>query len=167
MWYALYCPSKEEELIRSCREKLDGRILRDTFQFTFEQMRRYEGRWHTETKKLFPDYIFLESDDAKGLSGALEQYRDFVKIMESGTLLIPVEKEEEEALRSLCGREHHLRMSRGIVRGGAATVTEGPLVGRENMIRRIDRHKRLAFLTGMPGMNGKCIRAGLEIVEKN
>ena len=35
-------------------------------------------------------------------------------------------------------------MSRGIIREGNAQVTDGPLKGMENRIRRIDRHKRLA-----------------------
>ena len=85
-------------------------------------------------------------------------------------ILTPIEKDEEDFLRSLCGREHHSALSKGYIREGHTYVTEGPLVGKEAYIQRIDRHKRLAELSlpsgsgGMDAPRKMCV--GLEIVEK-
>lgn len=39
-----------------------------------------------------------------------------------------------------------ISMSTGYIKDGTTHVTQGPLQGREKFIRRIDRHKRLAWL---------------------
>lgn len=40
-----------------------------------------------------------------------------------------------------------ISMSTGYIKDGRTYVTKGPLQGREKMISRIDRHKRLAKLS--------------------
>ena len=174
MWYVLYCPNqKETEVIRSCRRRLSAQALTDAFVLTYDRMRRYEGAWHTERKPLFPDCVFLESGDEESL---VKELGEIGKQPESsGTkngypALVPVQKEEEAFLQSLCGSERHSALSKGYIRDGHTCVTEGPLVGKEAYIQRIDRHKRLAELS-LPSGNGRmdvprkmCV--GLEIVEK-
>ena len=51
-------------------------------------------------------------------------------------------------IRDSGGTEHYVPMSRGIIRDGVTIVTEGPLVGNEARIRKIDRHRRLAKIEG-------------------
>lgn len=169
MWYVLYCPkTNEEDILQSCKKNISGTVLKDAFLLTYERMKRYQGSWHLEKEKMFPDYIFLESDDGEGLYQELEPYRLAVQPVESGydKILLPVESEEEQLLQELCGNERNMSMSKGIIRSGITQVTEGPLKGKEHMISRIDRHKRLAFLK-MPGFSaGAALKAGLEITEK-
>ncbi|MCC8137092.1 MAG: hypothetical protein LIO76_03350 [Clostridiales bacterium] len=64
-------------------------------------------------------------------------------------------------------------MSKGIIRDGLAHVTEGPLIGQDNRIVRIDRHKRLAWLKVSDDASRNFTRdstsvlvAGLEITER-
>lgn len=169
MWYALYCRGRNEEtVLASCKRNINQQILKDAFLFTCERMRRYEGAWHLETVKLFPDYVFLESEDGEALSGELEQYRLFVQVMEekSDSMLLSVQKSEEQFLSELCGGGHHLAMSKGVIRGGIPFITQGPLRGKEQMISRIDRHKRLAVLRSPALLQGLGMKAGLEITDK-
>ena len=82
-----------------------------------------------------------------------------------------VKKEEKQFLQGVCGISHNLGMSKGYIQNGQTCVTEGPLQGREKLIRKIDRHKRLARLI-IPGRNAFGdsnleICAGLEIVSKS
>lgn len=113
---------------------------------------------------MFPDYVFLESEDEKRLSEELEQYRPFLTALGESNTLIPVYKEEEEFLRGLCDESYHSRMSKGYIRDGNTYVTEGPLQGKERQIRKIDRHKRLAKLE-LPGRFHN-VNVGLEIYNK-
>ena len=76
----------------------------------------------------------------------------------------PVHREEEQFLRGLCDGTHHSGMSRGYIQDGHTHITEGPLRGKERLIRKIDRHKRLARLE-MPG-NLRDVNVGLEIYSK-
>ena len=133
-------------MIQSCRQHLSREALKDVFCLTYDRMRRYQGSWHVERQNMFPHYIFLESENEKQLREELEEYRDFVTLLEDKESLIPVRKEEEQFLQGMCEEAHHFGMSRGYIQDGQTCVTEGPLRGRERLIRKIDRHKRLARL---------------------
>ncbi len=149
--------------------------LRDAFVLTYDRMRRYDGSWHTERQPLFPDYVFLESADAKQFVREMKQYQDVFQILGDDDGPIPVAPEEERFLRNLCGPDHHSKMSRGYILNGETHVTEGPLRGKESLIRRIDRHKRLARLEMPERMlqifleKGRIreMNVGLEIVAKS
>lgn len=113
---------------------------------------------------MFPHYVFLESEDRERLFGELKQYEKILTVLGEQDTLVPVYREEEQFLRSLCGESHHSGISKGYIRGGCTHVTEGPLRGKERLIRKIDRHKRIAKLE-MPG-SLRNVNVGLEIYEK-
>ena len=163
----MYCQGQDEqEIIHSCRQHFTKKALKDVFMITYDRMRKYEGKWHTEKSSLFPNYVFLESEDPACLKEELEQYENIVQVLGEKNELISLSKEEEIFLRSLCVEEHHFPMSKGYIQNGCTYVTEGPLRGKESFIYKIDRHKRLArlkvpFTAGVRNMS-----MGLEIVSK-
>ena len=174
MWCILKCrPGRPEEIMASCRRKIPADILQDIFTFTCDRMKRYQGSWHIEKTSMFPDYVFLETGNIRALSECLEPYRESVCILsdpaEYHGMLRRVSPEEEELLRRLGGQEHHLGISQGYIRDGITHVTQGPLVGMERKIRRIDRHKRIAWIdypTDGSGSPRAPFTAGLEITGK-
>ena len=118
-------------------------------------MRRYEGVWHLEEKTFLPDSFVVEKEE-NALLDELPRRK-----------VIPLNREGQTFLQEFCDSDHHIALSKGRIRNGKTEVLSGPLRGREHLISRIDRHKRLAQLN-VPGMEpvGKlCV--GLEIVEKD
>ena len=162
----VYCSNqKEHEFIHACKQHLEKEALRDAFVFTCDRMRRYEGAWHLECQPLFPGYVFLESENEKQLAEELKKYPGISKVIQDGRQLIPVEEVEKAFLKNLCEAGHHSGMSRGYIQDGRTYVTEGPLKGKEYLIRKIDRHKRTAQVE-LPAGTGGRIQVGLEIVAK-
>ena len=73
---------------------------------------------------------------------------------------------ETPYLKDMCKEGYLVGMSKGIIRKGVLIVTSGPLEGREEIIRKVDRHKRTAEIEiPFPGKR-KCLTVGLEIYEK-
>ena len=168
MWCVVKCRAgKAGEIMELCRQSLSRELLQETFQFTHDRMRRYEGSWHVECEQMFPEYVFLKTEDPAALKKALKPYQDLVQLLEDGTLLQRVDPEEEKLLRLLGGKEHHLNISQGYIRDGVTYVTGGPLVGLESRIRKIDRHKRTAQIETTDDGLGNFFTAGLEIVSKS
>ncbi|MCC2256046.1 antiterminator LoaP [Ruminococcus sp. CLA-AA-H200] len=168
MWCVLKCHSgKAEEIIASCSRNISDDILHDIFVFTYDRMKRYQGSWHVEKQQMFPDYVFMETEDAAALAESLEPYRRFVHILEGADMLQRIEPEEELFLRRLCGHDHHLKMSEGYIRNGITHVIRGPLVGMERRIRKIDRHKRIASIAIPAKGAERAMPAGLEITAKS
>lgn len=68
-------------------------------------------------------------------------------------------------------------ISAGVIEGGVLRVTAGPLRGLEPLVRRVDRHKRLAWIDFAPeasaaaslGLSSTAgqIAVGLEVVAKS
>lgn len=162
MWYAFQCEKgQEESCLQICKAQLNKAILRDAFLLTYEKMRKYEGSWHVETVNMLPEHIILDCYDSEMLSKEVE------KLPIEKKSLRTISEEERNFLQGLCGQSKHLAMSKGVISGGVTRVTEGPLVGREALFRKIDRHKRLVFLINPDQGLGCDVKVGLEIVEKN
>mgnify|MGYP004488466165 CR=1 FL=1 len=151
-----HCPGIDTRtLLQDYKEKIPNNAYSDVFVPTYDQMKRYQGAWHIEQKPVFPEYIFLESDQKTS-------YTD--EYVTESSLLLP---EQEKLLRNLFGKEGHIPMSVGYIKDGCTHVTAGPLQGKEDLIRKIDRHKRLAKLEFAIGDVSKELYAGLEIISKS
>ena len=153
IWYMLHCvKGQEEEAVQKWKQQ-DSTAKAQAFLFTFERMKRYEGSWHSLHAPLFPGMFFLESE---------------TDCVPRDQELVPVDEETEAFLRRLGGADHYVPMSRGIIRDGVTIVTEGPLVGNEARIRKIDRHRRLAKIEGPSELwQNEGFWTGLEITSKS
>lgn len=60
-----------------------------------------------------------------------------------------------------------MSLSKGHIREGRTHVTQGPLQGKEALIRKIDRHKRLVRLEVPAGEGTQTLYVGLEIISKS
>lgn len=157
------CCSGQEpsEIIHTYREKFSEDAVDEVFVPTYAKMKRYQGEWHVEQGILFPGYVFLESKDTDAL---LSEMKNVDALEHPMICLLP---EQEAFLCKVLGKEKHLGLSKGYIKDGCTYVTQGPLQGKEKMIRRIDRHKRLAKLEIPVGDDKKEMYAGLEIVSKS
>lgn len=143
IWYLLKCPEgSETDYVKECQ---------DIIRFRYQRMLRYGGSWHLENRTLLPGCIFLSEKRAVKLKERLR------------TSLIPCEISQ---LKSLCSEENLIEMSEGIIKNGVPIVINGPLKGRECLIRRIDRHKRTAEIEVLLAGKEARIVVGLEICEK-
>lgn len=154
-------------LVTLLGEQISKNVLKDVFIFSYERLKRYEGEWHLEQSLMFPGCVFMESDKPEMLSENLRRYQSFLGHLDRHYALVPVGIEEERLLKSLYGSGHLLPLSKGYIRDGITYVTEGPLRGKEKMICRIDRHKRIARLNTVFSKKRQELTAGLEIVSKS
>ena len=115
---------------------------------------------------LFPGYVFLVSDEKEKLFFELKRIIGLTKLLGTGETIVPLTDEEVNFLLRFGGKEQTVEMSEGIIENDRVVVTSGPLKGNEGLIRKIDRHKRKAWLE--IEMFGRTVemQVGLEIVGK-
>lgn len=58
-------------------------------------------------------------------------------------------------------------MSEGVIEGDVVTILSGPLMGRTSTIRKIDRHKRMAWVEVEMFGRTMLVKMGLEIKRKS
>ncbi len=73
---------------------------------------------------------------------------------------------EPPYMKKLCQKDNLVVMSKGIIKDGKPIITNGPLKGHEELIRRIDRHKRIVDIEIPLGAWKTQVTVGLEIYKK-
>ena len=136
---------------------------------TYDCMKKYQGSWHMEQKPVFKNCFLIECRDRNDLADMLNRLKYAETFVENITAnAIALLPEQEVFLRNLMMPEtKKISMSTGYIKDGRTYVTKGPLQGREKMISRIDRHKRLAKLRFAAGNTDRELCAGLEITSKS
>lgn len=102
-------------------------------------------------KPLFPGYIFVATD--KDFKEFRKFYQQFIAIREGCVKLLRY-KDEVEALypherafiERFVNKDRIIDSSIGFIEGDRIRIVEGPLIGNESLIKKINRHKRTALI---------------------
>lgn len=168
LWYVIQVRTGSEENIRIQCEKFieDKTVMEACFIPYYEEKKRFQGRWNLQKKILFPGYIFIITRDAVGLHEALKQVMGLTRILKTGETIIALTQKEVAFMERFGGPKQIVGMSEGVIEGSQIIISSGPLQGLEGYIKKIDRHKRKAWVE-LP-MFGRLqkVEVGLEIVRK-
>ena len=80
--------------------------------------------------------------------------------------MIPIYPDEKQFLKIIQNEEHLTAMSKGIIICDKVIVEEGPMCGLEALIKKIDRHHRIAEIESEIFGRKARMRVGLEIIRK-
>lgn len=142
-------------------------LVRECFIPRYEAMRRWRGQWHKRNELLVPGYLFVDTADAAALASELRSVPAFTKLLGNDERFIPLEPDEAAWLGAFTSVGNRVvEMSSGVMEGDEVVVLNGPLMGHEASIAKIDRHRRHAYLTVRICGREKQIKVGLEIVAK-
>lgn len=167
MWYVVQVRSGTEHNIRiQCNKKIPDTIMERCFIPYYEEKKKQNGSWNTLQKILFPGYIFMITEDVEKLFFHLKTIEGMTKLIGTGNDIIPLTEEEIIFLQRLGGDEQIVSMSEGIIEGTQVIITSGPLMGMEGLIKKIDRHKRKAWLDLELFGRMQQVEVGLEITRK-
>lgn len=166
--YVLQVPGGRECVARDLLEKLIGDSVGECFVPLYERMRRRDGGWVREAQRLFPGYVFITTNDIDNVAQRLRELPFFAKVIGGhDEAYVPLMPEEVAWLQALTNVESHtVELSTGVIEGDEVKIWKGPLKGQEAKIRKIDRHKRLAYVEMHMFGRTKVIKVGLEIVSK-
>ena len=167
MWYVIQTQTGKEELVRQliCN-MLPAESFEDCRILYYEAERKYRGIWRMEQRRVFPGYLFLITEQIGEAQSYLRRIPEMTRLLGSENLAMPITEAEADVLQQLCGEDGNAAMSSGIQIGDQILVKQGCLKGMESRIRRIDRHKRRAWIELELLGEQRLVEVGLEIVEK-
>ena len=191
MWYVIQVQTgREEQIIDEARKYQVQEYFDSMFAPHCVRKKKYLGQWHREQEILFPGYLFVITSQPEELYQALKRVPKLTKLLGTGEKWTPMTKEDIAVVKRLSGKQLSgnteaaarqqgrktgqnaqedswlMDFSEGYIQGEKVIVTKGPLKGMESKISRIDRHKRLAWLTVELFGRTVELQAGLEIVRK-
>lgn len=169
-WYVLHVPEGREDAVASkCRQLLGSDILEDCFVPKYEKYLKREGVWRVVVNPMFSEYVFVATRDVHALSKALARLSFPAPLVgRRGRSYAPLSPFVQEWLESTLDDAHVLRASEGCIENGILQVKQGPLRGCEGRVRKINRHKRMAYLRFDEGDGESCVlQAALNVPVKN
>ena len=167
MWYVVQTRTGTEESIQiQCQKNVSAEVLERCFIPYYEEQKRIRGEWTTQRKVLFPGYVFMITENVESLYEELKTIIGLTKLIGTGEEIVPLQEEEINFLESFGGEKQVVEMSRGIIEHSQVKVLSGPLQGKEGYIRKIDRHKRKAWLELEMFGRTQSVQVGLEVVAR-
>ena len=166
--YVLQVTGGQEDRVAKMIDKYVGEgIVRECFIPRYEVMRRVRGGWHKCTETLVSGYLFVECDNAGALAEELRSVPAFTWLLGNDDIFIPLNADEVSWLNAFADTgERVVKMSEGVIEGDKVIVLNGPLMGYEGMISKVDRHRRIAYLDMHILGRTNTVKVGLEIVNK-
>ena len=156
MWYVIQVVGGQEHAVIHQIEKLtDETTYASCFIPQYEVKKKYGGVWKYRQEVLFPGYVFVDTKTPEDFRKELNKVSRMTKLLHDGNE------------RFIGDDDHVMKMSEGIIEGDEIVVLKGPLMNHLGLVKKIDRHKRLAYLEIMMCGRKTTIKAGLEIVKKH
>ena len=146
MWYVIQVyTGMEAEICEKCRARImeEGE---DVFVPLAERMTKVNGERTLVTSRLFPGYVFVETDRIEDFHVRLRQIKAMTKVLKVGEKMVPIYPEEEARLKKLCGDAHVAKYSEGYIEGDTLIITDGALKDFQGKVKKILRHKRLVVM---------------------
>lgn len=113
-----------------------------------ESWMKRQGAWQLVTKPLWPQYLFAKSDNVVALEDALKKLSFRVEVAGMAGHGAPALDDDARIwLETNADAAGVVRASTAEIVGGQLHVLDGPLLGQESRVRRVNRHKRSAVVS--------------------
>ena len=168
MWYVIWALArKEKELINIITDKVPANVYTRVWTPCKKEIRRYSGHQTTVDIILFPGYVFIDTDDPDAVHQYLYRYSSYIRFLKDGESYSPVSDHERSIIEHFTGESGTAGISMGVISDGRLHILDGPLVGMESQITKIDRHRRKAYvqIDNLLGED-RVLSFGLEVIDK-
>ncbi len=156
----------EESIVQQCEKKTYLTVYWNVALSLIMKKRDISEEYGQYIKKFCSRICFVVTEKIEGLFIELQNVIGLTKLLGIGDDIVPLREEEIQFLLTFGGEKQVVEMSEGIIEQSKVRVISGPLQGMEGCIRKIDRHKRKAYLEVEMFGRMQRVQVGLEIISK-
>ena len=168
MYYVIQVKTgKEEQAIEDILKNKPDDASFDVFAPYRKSLRKYKGVMREVVERCFPGYVFVETNDAQRLFRQLYFTPGFQRLLgrEEGTEnFVPLDKDESRMVDILYSRNNN-RITEisniEVKEGEMIRVLDGPLMGLETQIKKVNLHKRTVTIEYM--LCGRLVTSNIAI----
>lgn len=167
-WYVVQVATGKEETLCGLIERVAPKgTLEECFSPRYETQKKVKGVWLPCEKPLFPGYLIAVSNQIEKLEVALRRVPEFTRVLSLGEAFVPLHEEDQAWIGAFTEKgARTVPMSMGVMEGDRVVVISGPLAGHEALIKKVNRHRSLAFLEFEICGRRVTTKVGLGIVRK-
>ena len=168
MYYVIQVKTgKEETMIADIKKQLKDLSDYDVFAPYRKALRKYKGVQKEVIERCFPGYIFVSTNNVEQLFIDLYWTPGYERLLgrEADTYnFVPLDKDESSMIDILYSSENNRTTEISnieVKEGQTIKVLDGPLVGLETQIKKVNLHKRTVTVEFM--MCGRLVTANVGI----
>ena len=170
-WYVLFVRTGYEYKVSTLIGKYANKETFSPFIPLVASMFKKAGVLKKELKILFPGYVFIESkladrdfvDNIKPILGVTSQIIHLVRYSDTE---VAMRESEKQTLVRLFDENRCIEVSQAISEGDRIQIVHGPLMGLGEIVKRVNRHKRVAWIEVAIMGDIRLVNVPLEIVER-
>ena len=167
MWYVMQVRTGNEFYMKQqCERMISPEAAEKIFIPLTERKVQRNHEWRLEKFPLFAGYVFVISEQIDLFHTEMRRLFGFKRLLGADGEIVPLTTAEVTFMEGFGGKEQIVGMSEGFIENDKVVITSGPLVGREGLIRKIDRHKRKAFIEIEMFGRPQKVEMGVEILWK-
>ena len=168
MYYVIQVKTgKEQQAIEDILKNKPDEANFDVFAPYRKSLRKFKGVMREVVERCFPGYVFVETNDAQRLFRQLYFTPGFQRLLgrEEGTEnFVPLDKDESRMVDILYSRNNN-RITEisniEVKEGEMIRVLDGPLMGLETQIKKVNLHKRTVTIEYM--LCGRLVQSNVAI----
>ena len=169
MFYAIQTtPAKEQETKVMIENLIAKDLYTRCFILTRDMRKKFGGQWITVKEKLFPGYIFVETDMVLELYLSARKVPMLTKFLgREDEAVIALNEKESKWMSKLIAAGEEVPVSEiDIEEGNKVQIQTDPLAALEGYVKKIDLHKRRAEVEVEFMGEKRVFYLGIEFVRK-
>lgn len=169
-WYVIFVETGFEEDVCLFIEKLRIKVYRDIeYNLLVPKRKIYERKQGVRKeviKKLFPGYVLVETDKIDDFYIKARGGPHILKFLKNNYNFLEVSIKEIEQILILVDNKGLINISQALVINDKIEIIDGPLLGREGIIKKIDKRKGRAKVEFSINYNTLLIDLGIDFIKK-
>lgn len=171
-WYVVFVETRREELVSCLLTKFLKSLDIECLIPLRKVPERIEGSFVDVVRPLFPGYVFIHTKMSPELYTTINRIPKIFRLLRKGkydrtdlnSYCTEIEETEIASILDLVGNDGIIEYSHAIAKNNEIVVTSGPLKGREEIIKKINKRKMRAKI-GLNFLGSQCdIDVGLNII---
>lgn len=148
MWYVIQVLKGREQAMAELIGRVAPRgLIEECFSPRYATEAKIRGAWQPCERDLFPGYLIAVTDSPAEVAQVLYQLPEFARVVKQGGVYEPLSQVDVDLIAGFTERgQRVVPISRAVKDGDRVIVTEGPLVGNEALITKIDRKRSVAYV---------------------
>jgi len=169
-WYALFVKTGYEDDVCHYIDKVKEYLLEDVkYNLLVPKRKVYErkqGVRNEVIKKMFPGYVLIETDNIMQFYSRAKGSPHIINFLRENDYFHEIRLDEIRQILHMIDHKGLIDVSLAYVVNDKISISDGPLLGQEGIIKKIDKRKGRAKVEFIINNNSLLIDLGIDIIQK-
>ena len=163
-WYVLFVETGRETLIQKWIQYFFDQSVCISIVPKRRLIESKQGKKYSVVKTMFPGYVFINTDMCVEVYYKLAKVPNMIRVLNNGSYWSNINDDEITSIVNLVGDNGIVDYSKIFIENSKVFVKDGPLLGMEGIIKKVDKHRSRAKIELILMGELRLIDVGIEMI---